>query len=548
MNAALKDWRLLWLLLMLPVALFLPAVPIDETRYLTVAWEMRASGNYLLPHLNGDVYTHKGPLLFWLINIGWLVAGLHVWVVRVGILMASLASLVLFERLARRLGAGEETAHRATVLLAGMTLFALFSTLIMFDVVLTTCVLVVLHGVVDCDARRWRRGIVLIALGSAAGLLVKGPVVLLDACLPALLAPCWSDTARRAASRWYLALLLGIVGGVAIALGWALLAGGTTFIETVLLHQTAERISQSFAHARPFWWYFMVLPFLVLPWTLSLRAPARAWVSALRADRVARFGLVLFLPALIAFCFFSGKQPHYLLPLLPGLALYLASVMRDAQARVRGRLFGALLLCAGVFLAAMPYLAEHAATLPGLDKLVRDGGFSASEQRVMSGLWPLWGAILVAIGAFLLAHPRAHAAPRALALANVAAIVAGMLAIAQAVGPTLDVGPTAQHIRAMQDAGKPIVHLGWHHGLFGFPGRLEKPLPRVDMAGLYDWCAAHPDGEVVTFYTKYGIATKPEQEIPYRLGRILIWRAADLSAGPKPKPSTKPDEEDAPEE
>ncbi len=59
----------------------------------------------LLPHLNGDIYTHKGPLLFWLINLAWLVAGLHVWVVRVGVLVASLASLVLFERLALRLDA-----------------------------------------------------------------------------------------------------------------------------------------------------------------------------------------------------------------------------------------------------------------------------------------------------------------------------------------------------------------------------------------------------------------------------------------------------------
>ena len=100
----------------------------------------------------------------------------------------------------------------------------------------------------------------------------------------------------------------------------------------------------------------------------------------------------------------------------------------------------------------------------------------------------------------------------------------------------------------MQDAGKPIAHLGWHHGLFGFPGRLEKPLERVDMDTVYAWCAAHPDGEIVTFYTKYGIAVKPAQEIPYRLKQILIWRAADFCAGPKPAPATKPNEEETPED
>jgi len=543
MKNVLNDWRLCWFLMLLPVALFLPAVPIDETRYLTVAWEMRASGNFLLPHLNGDVYTHKGPLLFWLINLGWLVAGLHVWVVRIGVLVASLASLVLFERLALRLDADAVLARRAALLLAGMTLFALFSSLIMFDVVLTTCVLVAMHGIVDLDTQRVRRGIALIALGVGSGLLVKGPVILLDASIPALFAPWWSETARRQSARWYGSLLLGIVVGVAIALTWALLAGGTSFIQTILLHQTAERISQSFAHARPFWWYFMVLPLLILPWMVSLRVPWRAWRERLVASRAARFGLVAFLPALIAFCFFSGKQPHYLLPLLPGLALYLAAMLGDADARVRGRLFGVLLILAGIVLAAMPYLADHAASMPLLGKLVANGSFSITEQHVMGGLWPLWGAMLVLLGAFVLAHPRAHADLRALTLSSVAAISLGLLAIAQAAGPTLDVTATAAHIRAMQDAGKPIAHLGWHHGLFGFPGRLEKPLERIDMTSLYAWCSAHPDGEVITFYTKYGIPTKPAQEIPYRLGRILIWRAADLCAGPHAAPAKSDDDE-----
>src|SRR6185312_7268426 len=98
------DGRLWWVLLLLPVALFLPALPIDETRYLAVAWEMRLHGDFLVPHLNGAPYSDKPPLLFWLINLGWLVAGMSAWAVRLGVLAASITSLLLFERLARRLG------------------------------------------------------------------------------------------------------------------------------------------------------------------------------------------------------------------------------------------------------------------------------------------------------------------------------------------------------------------------------------------------------------------------------------------------------------
>ena len=95
---------------------------------------------------------------------------------------------------------------------------------------------------------------------------------------------------------------------------------------------------------------------------------------------------------------------------------------------------------------------------------------------------------------------------------------------------------------------KPIAHLGWHHGLFEFAGRLTQPLEKVDYEDLAAWCAAHPDGEIVTFYTKYQIAAKPELELPYRFGRIIFWRATDLLAAPLPAPPVKADADETPED
>ncbi len=560
MKSFFSDWRVSWFLLLLPVALFFSAWPIDETRYLSVAWEMRSSGQMLMPHLNGALYSDKGPLLFWLINLAWLVAGLHVWIVRLGVLFVSLASLILFERLVRRLDPvdaqrGGGLAARAAVILSGILFFAAFASAIMFDVLLTTCVLISLHGVLDLDAGRWRRGVAVIALGLSLGLLTKGAVVLLDACLVGLFAPWWSETARVQVRRWYACILLGVLGGVIIGLIWALLAyrGFDAFWQAVVMRQTVGRISASFAHARPIWWYFMVLPFMLLPWTLSLRGPWRAWRDSLFADKASRFGVVWFVPAFLVFCLVSGKQLHYLLPLLPGLALYFSHVLRDDASRVRGRPFGLLLLLFGLGLAATPYLAEHAATLPWLGKLVQNGGFSPDEQKAIGGVWPAWGLLIALVGGFLLAHPRAHVQLRAMALCSAASVALGILAFSQAFGPTADVTATAQYIRAAQEAGKPIVHLGQHHGLFGFPGRLTQPLEIVDFAHLYDWTAKHPDGEVITFYGKYtahaGIMTPPIAKIPYRIGSVIqIWRAADLNAGPHATPSAKPDEDDTPDD
>ena len=67
-------WSILWLLLVAVALTTRPLLPVDETRYLAVAWEMHFGGDSLVPHLNGATYSHKPPLLFWLINLGWAVA------------------------------------------------------------------------------------------------------------------------------------------------------------------------------------------------------------------------------------------------------------------------------------------------------------------------------------------------------------------------------------------------------------------------------------------------------------------------------------------
>ncbi|MCE2910272.1 MAG: glycosyltransferase family 39 protein, partial [Burkholderiaceae bacterium] len=56
-------------------ALWRPLLPIDETRYASVAWEMWLRGDPLLPMLNGEPYAHKPPLLMWLLHAGWAVGG-----------------------------------------------------------------------------------------------------------------------------------------------------------------------------------------------------------------------------------------------------------------------------------------------------------------------------------------------------------------------------------------------------------------------------------------------------------------------------------------
>ena len=165
------------MLLLAPIIFLLPPLPIDETRYLAVAWEMHRTGEFLVPHLNGELYPQKPPLLFWLINAGWLVTGVHAWTARAMTLLCSVLSLVLLARLVRRVSDSANAARASVVLLLGMLYFATFANAIMFDVLLTTCVLLALHGILDLVEDTRGRGIVLAGLGIGLGILDQGPGV-----------------------------------------------------------------------------------------------------------------------------------------------------------------------------------------------------------------------------------------------------------------------------------------------------------------------------------------------------------------------------------
>ena len=140
---------LLWAAAVVTGIALRPPLPVDETRYLTVAWEMWLRGDLLVPHLNGVPYSDKPPLLFWLINAAWAVFGVSETVARVVPTLFGLATVWLTAALARMLWPETRAlAGYAALMVAGSILFALYGSLVMFDTMLTAFVLAATIGVV----------------------------------------------------------------------------------------------------------------------------------------------------------------------------------------------------------------------------------------------------------------------------------------------------------------------------------------------------------------------------------------------------------------
>jgi 4-amino-4-deoxy-L-arabinose transferase-like glycosyltransferase len=481
----------LWLAVVISTLGARPPLPVDETRYLAVAWEMWRTGGLLVPHLNGVPYSDKPPLLFWLIVGAWHLVGVQEWAARLIQPVAALVVLALTAVLARELWPTRPAITRlAPVALFGMVLWPVYATLVLFDVLLTAWVLLGMLGVL----RAWRRGgatgWVMVALAVGGGVLTKGPVMLLHLLPVALLAPWWGGRRGSGSRRaWYGALALAVVAGAVLALAWALpaaRAGGEAYARAILFGQTAHRIASSFAHRRPVWWYLPLLPALLFPWIIW--PPVWRGVRALggvRPESGTRFCIAWLVPVVVGFSLISGKQIHYLLPLLPGAALLVARALDGAPERVRAR--DALPPAFIVLLIGVASLAAPA--------LARTGRAPAplADAPVMPGVF----ALTLAAALLVVRLDRVPLAAAALATASAGVIIALNLGVVQSLAPTYDATSIAARLRVLEQRGYTIAYVGDYAGQFHFAGRLERPFVELEPERVGPWLRAHPRGAVV---------------------------------------------------
>jgi len=478
MKTALWSAALLLLLSLLTVVVR-PPLPVDETRYLAVAWEAHERGDLLVSHLNGDTYAHKPPLLFWLINLMWQLTGVSEFSARLVAPLASAFAVLLTWRTAKLLlPQDQQTAATAAAVHAGCLLWLFYGPLTMFDTLLALAVEVAVHGVLLAGAGRPIRGWLQVGSGAGLGILCKGPVVLLWV-LPVALAGPWWLQGRQSGGwwRWYAGLLGAIVLAAVVGLAWALpsaAAGGSAYAEELLFGQTAGRMVNSFAHREPPWWYLPVAPLCLLPWLLwpaVWQGLKNYWL--LKSDRTIaiRCSLARAGAGFVFLSLTSGKQTHYLIPLIPPCAVLLASLVQcSGCSPTRWQLspvaFGTVLL------GAFPLIVNHlpAAADSGLPGLVSD---AVAVLLIGCG------------GALLVPHFRSLTAA-AVAVSTAAALFVGI--VTAALGPTMwsgfDVRPLAT---AAAGSGVPAGWLGGYHGQLNFAGRMLRVEELADESALKTW-------------------------------------------------------------
>ncbi len=537
MNAATRPvspWIWCWLALVGAAMALRPPLLVDETRYLAVAWEMWRDKQFLVPHLNGAPYSHKPPLLFWLMNLGWAIFGVNDITARLVAPLFGLGTVALTARTARALWPEHPRAAQiAPLFLIGGIFFALFATLTMFDMILAFFAVMGLLGLLDAARGKSARGMIVCGVAIGLGILAKGPAILLHILPVAIAAPWWAPKLSGARmpswGRWYAGVLGAVLIGAAVGLAWAIpaaIAGGPEFAHAIFIGQSAGRMVESFAHKRPFWWFAAWLPVLLLPWTIwpaLWRAAASRHIRAhLAQDAGGRLIAVWFGVAFIAFSAISGKQLHYLLPEFPALALLAARLMVE-RGDDRGAALPALLI------AAIAFAAVLAPAIP----------FAAKLLARIEGESPVWMILpaVAGLGVGFVAWSRRLPTPEkssaALALLVAMLVVGIHLTARPLLARSHELTAVAQRLKAWESEGQAIAHVGKYHGQFHFVGRLTKPIAviGIDEKDSQAWLAAHPTGKVVSYRDRLPGPGEPQPlfKAPYRNDWVVVWDRNDLA-------------------
>jgi hypothetical protein len=340
----------------------------DETRYAVIARDMAQNTNWILPHLNQEVYAEKPPLFFWMVRLSIFLLGESTgFANRLPSALAGLVTLFITFLFGERLF-NSRTGFLSSLVLGSCLLFPQISRWMMLDSMFTLFFVLTLFffylGFEEEEHRK--RDYLLAGLFMGLGILTKGPGVYLT--LPIFLIFALFRKSLR--KFWCKNLLWGFLLSIGIVLIWWIPAswiGGKDYIHWILYKQAVGTYVEGgkHFHPEPFYFYFIRFPLEFFPWIVFLPT---AFILGFRKGEEGKkaflFLSIWFIFFFLFFTFSSGKKDNYLLPLYPAAALMVGHLFDAAV--ISGKMKKGILI--GLFILAFLAFAGSILFVSGLPR------------------------------------------------------------------------------------------------------------------------------------------------------------------------------------
>ena len=512
----------------------------DEAFYAEAAREMVDRGDWITPHYNDEYRFEKPVLYYWLAALGFLAVGVGEGAARFPSALAGLVLVLTTFACARR-WYDERTGLLAGAITATSFGYVAVARQALPDLVLAAFITLATWTAFEAlvaprprgrdRARLWWLVASGVALGAA--FLTKGPVgVVLPAAIvgPLALRRLWSGGSGGAGATRLprlagdVALLTTVC--VVVAAPWFVAmtsVHGVAYLDRFFVAENLERFATDrYNVARPVWYYVPIVVGGLLPWSpLMLLWGRPVWRVLQRVRQVQPVEVWLLVWAAVPFVFFSisfGKQPRYVLAVLPPLAMLLARAIgrrlrRDAPVAPvrRDPLVAAAGVFSGVILCALGLLVYRAQGL-------LDG---VSATAVLAGV----GSLLAAGGgvALVAVSRRQHWLPRAIVTAAVTSTLAVQYVVLSRPGPE-----PVQDMAALVRAAGPSSPAYGRYGVFVRNLVYYARRPHVDLSSVEQVAAFLGSNEPVL-----GVVTATDMEQLHASGVVLheLGRVSYLNTG-----------------
>ena len=373
----------------------LPLIDRDEPRFAEASREMKQTGDFIVPRLNGEYRFDKPPLIYWCQVVSFDLLGETDFAARLpSAIFAALSGIVTWLFASRIYGA--RIGFWSAVLFATSLQVFIHARAAVADMPLVFFFLTATWA--DWERLRIPRSALwwwMFYLSLGLGFLAKGPAAL----LPALFGPVQrfiNPCTRRIDITSSLLGALVVLSTIGVWGVPALIETGGQYLQVGLGKHVFQRSMHpmeshglpgvaGYLASLPF--YFVTTFFSFLPWCLFLpRCAKRFW---LRREAAENYLLGPVLIVFLVFTFIQTKLPHYVLPAYPMLATLVAREVADSKWRhvlltsTIGVYFGIGLV--GFRLIEPEFLSKSIANeaLPLITPETRTGSLDYDEQSLI---------------------------------------------------------------------------------------------------------------------------------------------------------------------
>ena len=307
----------------------------DEPRYVEVAREMITLKDFIVPHLNGSIYSHKPPMFFWLIALFFSVFGeFKEWIARLVPSISAFLTVIITYFYASKIF-DKKTGFFSAIILATALNMVHLAKRCNIDALFTLFILVaivLLHlGILN---KKKRTGYFLLScLFQGIGVITKGPLAFIFPFLTLAGYAFFTNNKEIFKTAPWGRGFLVIAAVIAVWLLPAGIIGGKEYIDAIMFKHTVGRYMHGVNHPRNFFYYFYTFPLDFLPWSLFF--PLIVFKGVLNRkdifDKRLTWFFCWFLINFIFMCFSTEKRGLYLLPLFPAVAVITAYYLTNSK-------------------------------------------------------------------------------------------------------------------------------------------------------------------------------------------------------------------------